>query len=464
MRYLHATLGESPQAFTERLKIEPSKGSITQEGSSIFELRSSAVTVPTAIFIQGFRLGDYIESHSGLALSKIGMSTQHEGDHNARGTLKAENAGRTIKNVTKDTRKKLDDVTALKKGEVYGKIEFYKRAKSWYKGKINRLLHLDEVKQPTRAAKRMAAELAAGNNPPKRCPAREKKATASVQPAPIQPHHKKPITPTKIAAPGTEPRADHPGSSEQNETRGDYTLTAYDGTQLCNGDEGEHSPSLDVEDFCKTLETAVEGMVTVISDRDYMHFPAVGPGPESVGDAEGAFGPGEADDHPGNGEGGICRQGRAASASRPVEIPEHALCVGRSVREAAGFEPVAAPASAEEGPRPTITVGPIADASDHGSPAQNGTLSVAQASGLVADVAGKRQDMSGEASPAHEADMEISPTPGRWRRHGPLMAKRDKGSQLEDLGANVVEVLGLKFAVDLCACRPVGGLPGSRMA
>jgi hypothetical protein len=51
--------------------------------------------------------------------------------------------------------------------------------------------------------------------------------------------------------------------------------------------------------------------------------------------------------------------------------------------------------------------------------------------------------------------MEISPTLGRW---GPGQTEKDKGLPVEDLGANVVEVSGLRFAVDLCACRFVGGL------
>ena len=51
---------------------------------------------------------------------------------------------------------------------------------------------------------------------------------------------------------------------------------------------------------------------------------------------------------------------------------------------------------------------------------------------------------------APEADMEISPTLGRWRRHSSLGI--GTGLPVEDLGANVVEVCGLRFAVDLCAC------------
>ena len=37
------------------------------------------------------------------------------------------------------------DLAALKRGEVYGRDEFYKRAKAWYKAEIDRLLHLKQV-------------------------------------------------------------------------------------------------------------------------------------------------------------------------------------------------------------------------------------------------------------------------------------------------------------------------------
>ncbi len=36
------------------------------------------------------------------------------------------------------------DLAALKRGEIYGRDEFYKRAKAWYKAEIDRLLHLKQ--------------------------------------------------------------------------------------------------------------------------------------------------------------------------------------------------------------------------------------------------------------------------------------------------------------------------------
>lgn len=45
------------------------------------------------------------------------------------------------------------DLTALKKGEIYSEDEFYMRAKAWYKAEIDRLLHLEKVKQVSRPQK-----------------------------------------------------------------------------------------------------------------------------------------------------------------------------------------------------------------------------------------------------------------------------------------------------------------------
>jgi hypothetical protein len=39
------------------------------------------------------------------------------------------------------------DLAALKRGDIYEWDEFYKRAKAWYKGEVDRLLHLKKVKE-----------------------------------------------------------------------------------------------------------------------------------------------------------------------------------------------------------------------------------------------------------------------------------------------------------------------------
>jgi hypothetical protein len=42
------------------------------------------------------------------------------------------------------------DLAALKRGYIYDKHEFHKRAKAWYKAEIDRLLHLAKVKEVSR--------------------------------------------------------------------------------------------------------------------------------------------------------------------------------------------------------------------------------------------------------------------------------------------------------------------------
>lgn len=39
------------------------------------------------------------------------------------------------------------DLAALKRGQIYERDEFYRRAKAWYKAEIDRLLHLEQVRE-----------------------------------------------------------------------------------------------------------------------------------------------------------------------------------------------------------------------------------------------------------------------------------------------------------------------------
>ncbi|KAK3292377.1 uncharacterized protein B0H64DRAFT_308081, partial [Chaetomium fimeti] len=197
------------------------------------------------------------------------------------------------------------DLAALKKGEVYDRDEFFKRARAWYKAEIDRILHLETVQQqemlqaasnlavskqgapesltpaapnkdselvpcrlaearsqtptriqPDRAAKRKAAAL-----PPAKRPPRRKKT----EPDPAQT-----VIPAAIQQQGLQSVDSHRPKTEA-ETRGDYTLAAFDWAQFLNGNQGEHHPSpwsyvqlqgLDVAYFCMRLEKAVEGQIS----------------------------------------------------------------------------------------------------------------------------------------------------------------------------------------------------------
>ncbi|KAK4099439.1 hypothetical protein N658DRAFT_164171 [Parathielavia hyrcaniae] len=74
-------------------------------------------------------------------------------DHDETVTLKSELDGKKIEkidnalHVTEDVPKHNSDLAALIRGDIYSKDEFYKRAKTWYITKTNRLLHLDKAKQ-----------------------------------------------------------------------------------------------------------------------------------------------------------------------------------------------------------------------------------------------------------------------------------------------------------------------------
>jgi hypothetical protein len=120
------------------------------------------------------------------------------------------------------------------------------------------------------------------------------------------------------------------------------------------------------------------------------------------------------------------------------------------------FEPAAALAPGEDWRPPTIKPGPNAPSIDHANSTRNDAPGVPPHTiSWAADEVFRRQEMNRRTGQAPEADMEISPTLGRW---GPGKTGKDKGLPVEDLVANVVEVSGLRFAVDLCACRFVGGL------
>ena len=57
----------------------------------------------------------------------------------------------------------IHDLAALKRGEVYDRDEFYRRAKAWYKAEIDRLLHLEQVIQEVSAERVLPNRSRRGN-------------------------------------------------------------------------------------------------------------------------------------------------------------------------------------------------------------------------------------------------------------------------------------------------------------
>lgn len=140
-------------------------------------------------------------------------------------------------------------------------------------------------------------------------------------------------------------------------------------------------------------------------------------------------------------------------------------------KPAAVFQPAAALAPGEDW-RPPIIAGDLQPAGNSlnqktakDTITQDTTTGIciaptgsSSSSSWAADEVSRREEIKrravAAAGPAPEADMEISPTLGRWRRHSLGIGG---GLPVEDLGANVVEVAGLRFAVDLCATSTFGG-------
>jgi hypothetical protein len=69
------------------------------------------------------------------------------GDHGPYVNWKGENAVRPIGKYYFSEDALKHDLAALKREDIYEWDEFYKRAKSWYKGEVDRLLHLEKVKE-----------------------------------------------------------------------------------------------------------------------------------------------------------------------------------------------------------------------------------------------------------------------------------------------------------------------------
>lgn len=224
-------------------------------------------------------------------------------------------------------------------------------------------------------------------------------------------------------------------------TKGDYTLATYDWKQFRNGNEGEHRPSpwayvqlqgLDVAYFVMRVERAVRSKVEEVLERGSGEKMPVGAKMDrQIGEG------GSDDDKAARQE---CKHVRCALGHRYEKPPP--------------FEPAAALAPGEDWRPP----GGHDQVGHRGASATTDNFAVDsdKTSSWAADEVERREEMNKRAvQAAPEAEMEISPTLGRWPAQRQSMVslegKREGRTPVEDLTDNVVEVSGLRFAVDLCA-------------
>ncbi|KXX78819.1 hypothetical protein MMYC01_200951 [Madurella mycetomatis] len=314
------------------------------------------------------------------------------------------------------------DLAALKRGAVYQKTNFTNEQKPGYLGIIYPCEPSPGTPspkaptriQPPRAAKRKAPEPTLQPPPPRRArqqqTAKQKKTVTTVPARPFR------------------------------ETKGDYTLAPYDWAQFCNHNQGEHRPSpwsyvqlqgLDVAYFVMRLERAVREKI-----RDLVTAP-------SIATTNGA---GEKQDHE---ETTGATTGAGADQRKRFCCALASLgargCSNSLLPSSPPFKPAAALAPGEDW-RPPAGGGEdgghggLTDAAD--GIGRGGTRGC---SSWAADEVGRREERDRQHTPAPDAEMEISPTLGRWPASERIVAT-------EGLEGHVVEVSGLRCAMDLCAC------------
>ncbi|AEO64438.1 uncharacterized protein THITE_158356 [Thermothielavioides terrestris NRRL 8126] len=411
------------------------------------------------------------------------------------------------------------DIAALKRGEIYERDDFFLRAKAWYKAEIDRLLHLETVKgeaaqsktgdidsktlqvgpQPQTAVRRTKTPARA---PSRIQPDRAAKRKVAEYTAPKRPPPRKKKGPLLIPVQGTGSVE----SAQEPETKGDYVLAADDWARFVSGNREEHDRSpwsyiqfqgLDVAYFCMRLERALQEKVEEIASRINIQE---SPEPEEESKVcDGIFLPSKSD--------------AAASQSAPPQFQAHPrprlnfrCALGHSYPRPAPFSPKAALAPGEDWRPPTTTRGTKIDAvktattppptpthdtttttNNSSSSSSNSSDSLPKITSWAAAEVRRREELTKRAAAAAtwqtpsqtapaaapttkqapEAEMEISPTLGRWRaphaRRAPGSGSGSgvvEGSEdslllslpVEDLARNVVEVGGLRFAVDVCGC------------
>ncbi|KAK4034844.1 hypothetical protein C8A01DRAFT_18410, partial [Parachaetomium inaequale] len=383
------------------------------------------------------------------------------------------------------------DLAALQRGAVYGRDEFFKRAKAWYKAEIDRLLHLERVRESQTLPAADAAEPSPASEAPttaienatpipsrvavvrSQTPTRIQPARAAKRRAAAPPSTKRPPRRTKTApAPNPAPiqrRGPQPAgpkrTSTGDETRGDYALAAYDWAQFLNGNRGEHDVSpwsyvqlqgLDVAYFCMRLERAAGEKIEEVLARDVLQVGAQAEGAAEDGDADRASARAE-EQQP---------QARKTEKNPYTELqiqirhtpnPRCALLShsrpSSNPKPPAPFQPAAALAPGEDWRPPTITTTPPTSTTT--GPHLKGTATTSKlrvidnitsvnreptpTTSWAADEVSRREEMNRKQreQQAPEADMEISPTLGRWRRPSSGLGTSVGlgGGMEEDLGA-----------------------------
>ncbi|KAK4187398.1 hypothetical protein QBC35DRAFT_498703 [Podospora australis] len=340
------------------------------------------------------------------------------------------------------------DLHALRKGEVYERNEFYKRAKSWYKAEIDRLLHLEKIKEeteyqqpysptspPTASTNRLFSSSPSVKSLRSGSPVLAKEPTR-VQPSRAAKRKQQEDKPEEQQSQKRRPGA---VSAYSIHSQGDYTLEAYDWSQFQTRNADEHTQSpwshiqlqgLDVAYFTMRLERAVQAKVSSLISSGFLQ--------------------------------------RRSTFRCLLETPRYRKKARRTV-----FEPAASVSQGEGWRPPAFSSSPLSPPPVSSQVESSAVLDESEDEGEVweslletwaANEARKRrqsvmdtekemQRKRQEGTPAPEASMDISPTLGRWPGGGgaAVLGKRNR-IPVENLEReNAVEVSGLRFAVDLCA-------------
>ncbi|KAK0702931.1 hypothetical protein B0T21DRAFT_299653 [Apiosordaria backusii] len=332
------------------------------------------------------------------------------------------------------------DLSALKKGEIYNCNEFYKRAKAWYKAEIDRMLHLQHLEQvimPTDRSDMFVGYLSFPSKLPTNS-INEVKAPTRTQPS--RAAKRKLAQTTTAPIPKPPPATRRKTGTAAVSIGGDYTLAPYDWTRsLLRRDSNtvaapspitkpDPQPGLEVAYFSLRLQRATATKISQLLSSGYLQR-------RNAGKLRCALNP--------------------AGRGKKYRVPRES-----------DFQPAAGKLPGEDW-----------TSSSPNTPTFGQVLERFDTEGDV-DV-----ERSRTGTPAPEAPMEVSPTLGRWpvfgscrppgwlqdkaREQKKPVEKEFKATKQMRLMAeklerdNLVEVGGLRFAVDLCQSQD-GSEEGAR--